>query len=227
MEEGKKKGKGEKVALVVFIVLFILSLGALGYGYCMYNDLNKEYDSMNNKCNELNKKYEEANKTIANQEEAINNTTSENDYDLFVKQMKESREKLANSKNISFYEPGDNGYITENGSFLKYGIDLTENGVLSVKKDGSNQKIEVAKDVLFYRLVYIGNGGYKSLCYVTEDGIAYTANVESALVDNTKIKLVKQKETKEIVNIISGSSMDGAQPFFVDINGKIYNYTYE
>ena len=38
---------------------------------------------------------------------------------------------------------------------------------------------------------------------------------------------IKQKEAKEIVNIISGgnSTTIGSYPFFIDINGNIYKYS--
>ena len=45
MEE-KKKGKGVKVFLVIFIILFVLSAGALGYGYMKYKEVNKNYSDL-------------------------------------------------------------------------------------------------------------------------------------------------------------------------------------
>ena len=57
MEE-KKKGKGVKVFLVIFIILFLLTAGALGYGYTKYKDLKTENTNLNTKYENTNKDLE-------------------------------------------------------------------------------------------------------------------------------------------------------------------------
>lgn len=237
--------KSKKIILVVLVILLLLSLGLLGFGYAKYTNINSKYDELDNKYNELDKKYSEVNskyseatKTIDNQNKTINENTGKNDYSLFVKKMKEERKRLANSKNLEV-DFSDAQSVVDG---TNYGIRLKEDGILYLVKGEKNKKKEIAKNVLFYRIVYIGNGGFKQLCYVTEDGSVYIANVEEAVAAKTSIKSVKQKDAKEIVNILPGSSGyverdnngkiiaaqgGGANPFFVDINGNIYMYQYE
>lgn len=243
--ESKSKNEINVKLIIIVAVLLMISLAFLGFGYAKYTNINNKYDELDNKYDELDKKYNEVNskyseaaKTIENQNKTISENAGKNDYSLFVKKMKEERKRLANSKNLEVNFSDARNDIDD----IDYGINLEDDGVLYVLIGEKNKKKVIAKNVLFYRLVNVGNGGYRKLCYVTEDGFVYVANIEEAISEKTSIKSVKQKEAKEIVNILPGSSNyvdrdnngnviardgGGANPFFVDINGNIYLYSFE
>lgn len=189
---------------VLFIIIIILLLGVLGFGGYKYMELEKDNDILINEnktiTEELNKQKEESEKASAT-----------NDYSSFVKKMKESRESLNNA--IGLGEMTSNPFINE--KIEKYGIGLTKTGELSVE----NKKI--ASNVLFYRAIFVGNGGFRGLFYVTEDGKVYIANVEESLYNKETIKIKEIKGVKEIVNIIPSGAEDGQDALFVDINGNI------
>jgi len=218
--------KKNKIIVTLLVIMIVLLVGIIGFGGYKYMELQKDNDKLTsenkNITEELNKQKEEK-------------TSATNDYSLFVKKMKEERQKLFNSEtlNVDFYESVST-YSNNKG----YGVNLTGDGVLQLII--GEKKTEVAKNVLLYRVVYLGNGAYKSLFYITEDGFVYVANVEEVVVGNGKLKSVKQKSAKEIVAIIPGGSGEiykdengktmespgAAHPFFVDINGNIYPYEY-
>ena len=223
--------KKNKIIVTLLVVIIVLLVGIIGFGGYKYMELQKDNDKLtnNNKTitEELNKQKEESEKAKTEQEKA----SSTNDYSLFVKQMKEERGRLSKSLDYTFNENIETYYYHKS-----YSVNLTEDGVLKLTIGSKN--ITVAENVILYRVVYLGNGAYRSLFYVTEEGYVYTANVEELVNGNTKsIKSVKQKEAKEIVAILPGGSgqksSDGsaidpgiAHPFFVDINGNIYPYVY-
>ena len=216
--ENKKGNKGLVVTLIIIIVLL---LGCLVFGGYKYMSLQKDNDNKAT-TEELNK-----------QNAQSGQVSTTNDYSLFVKQMKEERQKLFNSETskVDFWES-----ISTYAEGKSYAINMTGDGTLQLVIDEKNT--EIAKNVLLYRVAYLGNGAFKSLFYVTEDGSVYTANVEEVVSENVKLKSVKQKSAKEIVAIIPGGSGEtykdengktietpgAAHPFFVDINGKIYQY---
>ena len=193
--------------------------------------LDKEYD----KLKAQNKSVSEDLNKQKTENEQMKKESVINDYSLFVKKMKEERGKLFNSKtlNVNFGESART--YADNKDYY---IDLVSDGTLNLGINGKNT--EVANNVLLYRIVYLGNGAFKSLFYITEDGSVYTANVEEVVYSQAKLKSTKQKSAKEIVAIIPGGSGEvykdekgrtqsgpgAAHPFFVDINGNIYSYNY-
>lgn len=50
--------KGTKIALIIFIILFLLACLALGYGYTKYNKLDNDYKNLSIKYNDANRKLE-------------------------------------------------------------------------------------------------------------------------------------------------------------------------
>lgn len=231
MEEVKKK-KGNKGFVVFLIVLILLLLGCLGFGAYKYAELNNDYNELSidrkkvedelNKQKEDNKKITEASQT--------------NDYSVFVNKMKEERTKLFNTKDT------DNDFSDHLRTYAKnedYMIYLTKDGNLQLYID--NKKTDIDKNVILFRVVFTGNGAYKTLFYVKEDGNVYSANVEEVVNDHKKMIIKKQTKPSKIVSIMPGSSTDvvkdnngnvvqggggAAHPFFIDINGNIYSYEY-
>ncbi len=191
MEE--KKGLNEITVLLIIIIVSLI--GGLGYAYNKYTDLRGKYDNLENSSKESSEKVDKS-----------------NNYDLFVQQMKESREKLNGYTSMKEYTYN---WVLKDQLKNSYEIDLSRNGILLANKK------EVATNVLFYRVLYFGNGGFRALYYVTEEGKVYMANVEEAIIDNGTIKSTSIDNVEKVVNIIPGSSDSGYNPLFVDINGNI------
>ena len=191
MEEKKKVTNEITVLLIVIIISLI---GGLGYSYNKYNDVYSKYEALRSQTRPSEK------------------NENNNDYVLFVEKMKEERGKLNTYTSIKEYTYN---WILKDELKSGYEIDLGRNGILLV-----NNK-EVATNVLFYRVVYVGNGGYRNLYYVTEDGKVYQANVEEAIINNGAIKSTVINNLEKIVNIIPGGSDSGYSPLFIDIDGKI------
>ena len=93
--------------------------------------------------------------------------------------MKESRGKLNGYTSMKEYTYN---WVLKDQLKNGYEIDLSRTGILLANKK------EVATNVLFYRVLYFGNGGFRALYYVTEEGKVYMANVEEAIIDNGTIK---------------------------------------
>ena len=228
--EMKKQGMGLKVLVVILIIALLGSVGYICYDKLLSSKTSSDKET------ELNTKTENNSTTTETKEQTITKTS--NDYSLFVKKLKESRAALFNNqkKLISF---DDHENYDWSGDSLSYSVLLEKDGTLKLKYNDNERTL--ASNVILFRIVYLSNGGYKSLCYVTEDGFVYVVKVEAAIKGETDFKSVKQKSAKEIVSIIPGGSGDverddngeivvggggAAHPYFVDINGNIYPYEY-
>ena len=191
---------------VIFVIIIVLLLGIIGFGGYKYMNLQKDNDKLSgeNKAitEELNKQKEETEQAKTEQEKA----SATNDYSLFVKQLKTNRKSV--SERIKTW-----------GGEIIYLITLDSDGVL--KAGDQVSKKEVAKDVLFFRSAYYGNGGYQSLYYVTEDGKAYKADVEYGIVNKETFKTQIVKGVSDVVNIIASNDVGTGSVAFVDINGNI------
>ena len=166
-----------------------------------------------------NDKLVDENKSITEKAEKESST---NNYSLFVKNFKQSTQTYLSKSKDLFY--GENVKGLED---TYYWVMLTKDGELSVSTTTSNkEEYKVADKVILYKIVHIGNGGFKYLCYVTEDGAAYVANTDEAMFYKKTINSKKQTKAKEIVDIISVSMEDGMEAAFVDIDGNIYPFEY-
>ena len=217
--------KNNKVIIVLLVIVIILMMGIIGFGGYKYMNLQSD----NNKLTDENKTItEELNKQKEATEEAKKDAST-NDYSLFVKKMKEEREKFYNTKGntVSFNETVS-GYDHSNSNYSScYTLNLKKDGTLSFYLCIESSPQEIAKNVLFYRVVELE--GKESLFYVTEDGLVYNVDTHKLFQKgmygkNVNITAFKQKSAKEIVNIIPGGDSNGACPYFVDINGNIYQY---
>ena len=125
-------------------------------------------------------------------------------------------------------------YNSANGDIGYYSVLLTDDGKLSVSYDKDSLKkydTTIDSNVLFYELVNFGNGGYKTLLYVKEDGRLYNASVEyDVYSENKKAVGSLYGDYKDIVLIRQVGRLDksdGVTTGFkdlelVDINGNTY-----
>ncbi len=188
-----------KVVVTLLVIVIILLIGILGFGGYKYMNLQKDNDKLSGENKTITEK-------LNKQKEEIEKASATNDYSLFVKQLKTNRKSV--SERIKTW-----------GGEIIYLITLDSDGVL--KAGDQVSKKEVAKDVLFFRSAYYGNGGYQSLYYVTEDGKAYKADVEYGIVNKEAFKPQIVKGVSDVVNIIASNDVGTGSVAFVDINGNI------
>lgn len=194
--------------LIVIIILVVLLLGLGGYIY---------YDKIKN--NEIIKKNNDNNTTV-----------SLNKFNTFAKTLKENRMKQSEKDKQKGLTIGGNRYSLRDENVFGYIIKLDYDGTLSVEY--SNKKYKkyntiIDTNVLFYEMIYVGNGGYKDIFYVKDNGKLYTASVELDPFNENKIATAKeQKEYKNIVRINQEFINEEETGFYdivlVDINGNIY-----
>ena len=121
-----------------------------------------------------------------------------------------------NKSSDSYYFKSTNMYTLEITSDLK---------LLYVVPSGSGPDYsKVADDVVSYFNIYVGNGGYHTLYFITTDGTLHSANVDEVLNEGKQL-VVKDLEYKNIVEVkggIEGNEHTGSHmPIFVDIEGNL------
>jgi len=122
-----------------------------------------------------------------------------------------------------------------------YELSLNKDGDLIVNFSQSDlidrygNSVVLAHNVLLFNSVNVGNGGMKVLYFVKEDGTVSSINLEQQLEVKGDFNVTDNVGNfKDIINIISSSidlnnaeiSDSTVQPFFIDINGKIFTLNY-
>ena len=91
--------------------------------------------------------------------------------------------------------------------------------ITTAEVDGLEDSV-IANNVVSYYVIRVGNGGFNSIYYITTEGKVYSANVELAMYNKTKLEIKEVDSVKNIVEIKNGNSIVGF-PIFVDIDGNI------
>ena len=209
----EKKNTG---LIITIVVLVVLLLGLFGY-VCydkFYLDKKDDASKVDNKTNE--------------------NVNTTDNFKVFAKKLKANRVKQMQEDSKNNISTNADVYTSANSDIGYYSILLTDDGTLSVSYDNKNLKkydTTIDSNVLFYELVNFGNGGYKTLLYVKEDGRLYSASVEyDVYSENKKAVGSLYGDYKDIVLIRQVSRLDktdGVTTGFkdlelVDINGNTY-----
>ena len=219
MEE-KKKGKGVKVFLVIFIILFVLAAGALGYGYTKYKDLKNENTNLNTKYEEINNQLNNANKNLeenSNKVEETANTTKE-EYHNYVSGYDFSIYA------IGYYE----SVIAYKGKM--YLVDVGD-----VFADGSSNVI--VSTTMIKKGLKAGKYGFGYKVKTTEeDGESYTelnwkacSKKDDSYCDNYVMDLgISESEVNRVVIQGAPGATDARQyPMIVKKDGSVYRVLYE
>ena len=205
----EKKNTGLIITIVVLVVL-LLGLG----GYVCYD---KFY---------LDKNGDDVSK--------VDNKNNDNSFDVYAKALKANKVKKMQDDSKNNISTNADVYNSANGDIGYYSVLLTDDGKLSVSYDKDSLKkydTTIDSNVLFYELVNFGNGGYKTLLYVKEDGRLYNASVEyDVYSENKKAVGSLYGDYKDIVLIRQVGRLDksdGVTTGFkdlelVDINGNTY-----
>ncbi len=221
MENKNKK----YIVLVAILMILVLGLG----GFIVYDKVLKEDKTTNN---------ENSNSENSNNENTNVSETS-NPFELFRNNLiQERNEKFDESKDRSLsYSLNEK---TAMGNYF-YELSLNKDGDLIVNFSQSDlidrygNSVVLAHNVLLFNSVNVGNGGMKVLYFVKEDGTVSSINLEQQLEVKGDFNVTDNVGNfKDIINIISSSidlnnaeiSDSTVQPFFIDINGKIFTLNY-
>lgn len=145
---------------------------------------------------------------------------------------KEYVNNLAKSIEENYSESGDGKALKINEDYYTSGItNETYRIYVTGKKElylnyinSEDPSKKLADNVVKYYNVYVGNGGYRMIYYITTEGKLYSIDVESI---GTELKEPKELDKKNIVEVREGLSTDengiGARtPIFIDIDGNLY-----
>ena len=152
-------------------------------------------DYINNLADSIKKNY------VGDYKSVVNNTADEYKY---------------NKSSDSYYFKSTNMYTLEITSDLKLLYVIPSGNGLDYSK--------VADDVVSYFNIFVGNGGYHTLYFITTDGTLHSANVDEVLNEGKQL-VVKNLEYKNIVEVkggIAGNEHTASHmPIFVDIDGNL------
>ena len=221
MENKNKK----YIVLVAILMILVLGLGS----FIVYDKVLKEDKTTNN---------ENSNSENSNNEN-INVSETSNPFELFRNNLiQERNEKFDESKDRSLsYSLNEK---TAMGNYF-YELSLNKDGDLIVNFSQSDlidrygNSVVLAHNVLLFNSVNVGNGGMKVLYFVKEDGTVSSINLEQQLEVKGDFNVTDNVGNfKDIINIIPSSidlnnaeiSDSTVQPFFIDINGKIFTLNY-
>lgn len=221
MENKNKK----YIVLVAILMILVLGLGS----FIVYDKVLKEDKTTNN---------ENSNSENSNNENTNVSETS-NPFELFRNNLiQERNEKFDESKDRSLsYSLNEK---TAMGNYF-YELSLNKDGDLIVNFSQSDlidrygNSVVLAHNVLLFNSVNVGNGGMKVLYFVKEDGTVSSINLEQQLEVKGDFNVTDNVGNfKDIINIIPSSidlnnaeiSDSTVQPFFIDINGKIFTLNY-
>ena len=143
-------------------------------------------------------------------------------YSNYLIKLKNNLEKVYNENDAEVR-------ISSKSDMLDYyDFTLTKDGILllSISKNEFKSKYtnyEVSKDVLKMFLVNIGNGGYKNLYFIKEDGTLNSLCVDCIANNQYEIKQLNYNNIINVVNSSFSKSKSGAyQPLFIDIEGNVF-----
>lgn len=191
--------------LMYIIIILIIILMGIG-GILVYNDKDNECDVNNN---------------IIENEVVEENKDNKNEvvYKNYVENFKLNRNQTINRiDDVSINDKlGISSLrISNNGDAFLY---LDNSDLIS--KYGRNYK--VMSNVLTADVLEFGNGGFRSIIFIKEDG-SLTAIDSSLLINNKEIKLIDYfGNIKNIIDIIQTSDSEQMTITAIDIYGNAYN----
>lgn len=162
MEEQVEKKKSLKALLVTFIILFLLSLGALGYGYVKYKDLDNNYKN-------INTKYENTSKELKNTKSELEKINKEI----------EDTEKKEDESYSSQYD-----YRLKDISCELDGNTCTK--ILKVKYNGKNHNIKVVQNLKKSKKPIYNQGDEDDSVSVYAYDVTYKVYEDDTLIDSVK-----------------------------------------
>lgn len=192
--------------LVVLLTIFVMLTLGLG-GYIVYDKVLSEDEILVDK--------------IEDEKKGI---TADEIYKNYLDNLKENIQENYGIKDDTYLYNNINeisDYFNNN-----YEIELNENLELILNYGDKFRDYKISNDVVDFFNIYVGNGGFKQLYFITSNGELYSADIEISISDNKKIEINKVNK-KNIISVIEGLQGDieggGASvPIFIDIEGNMY-----
>jgi len=201
MNNNNPSPKSNNAVLIVIIAIVLFAAGILVGKYILTTTESNKEENTNIK----------ENTNITD-----DSTTTE------VDKYAEYLESLSNSitKTYTEHTYAMDNYFNEMFS-LKYTIAMNQNKGLFLNG------YKIASNVLKYYVIPFGNGGYKSLYYITTEGKLFKSEHEEYLNEDKNDINTQELDYKNIVEIIPGIySTDGLaktySPIFIDVDGNMF-----
>ena len=215
MAENKRSCKGLVITLVIFMVAFA-TFAALLFTGVVKSPLVK-----------WEKKTVEKTSTRTDDDTKKSSTTektADERYKEYITNLAASIKKNYVSDHVipeGGYESNDH-YNSErfgNASQGFYAVGVTSNLEL-VYSFNDKKDVKIADNVVSFYTIFVGNGGMKTLYYITTDGVIHSANLEMHLYNGDELK-INDLEYKNIVEVKTGATYSASVPIFIDIDGNV------
>ncbi|MBR3116702.1 MAG: hypothetical protein IKF36_02365 [Bacilli bacterium] len=216
MEKPKKKTN------ILAIILGVILVAVTTFGVLLYTGVVKSPMVKEKDCTETTTKKDDTKKT-----DTKTDTTKSADerYKEYITNLAASIKE----NYISDHKIDEGGYETSDkynsqrifggSDRVGYGVAIKSNLELVYSYQTTDER-HIADNVVSFYPVYVGNGGYKTLYYITTDGVVHSANLELHLFDNQDLKIT-DLDYKNIIEVKSGTTYSAAVPIFVDIDGNV------
>ena len=222
----KKRGNGVKKNIcIVVLLLFVLGLG----GYLCYDKLLKKENKNNDNLTEEKISIDDRYKNfIDNYKSYI--AKEQNEVGECVKDETCAPDAYFLTKYFSCRTDDETEFSAASGSCNQFGSNydvVLKNGKLTVNYKDEELKATfgkeylIAKDVWNFEMIYIGNGGFRQLYFIKEDGTVGMADIELGAISKN-IEITSVENMKNITNILEETTGGASGPIFIDIDGKIY-----
>jgi len=194
------------ILIAFMIILVFIVLGLLGY--IVYDKVILDDNDTNiSNVDKGNNVELSADELYANYLKKLKNNLNEvyKEYDA----------EVSIDSNSYVWDKGYNFTITKDGRLL-----MT---LLPEEYEEKYNNYELSKNVLQMFLVETGNGGYKTLYFIKEDGSLNSFCIECISNDKFEIKKEKYKNIVNVVETLFDLTYSGAYgPVFIDIKGNTY-----
>ena len=205
-----EKEKRGNFCYIFLIIILLLVIGACIF--LIYNQNKKMeefYDEQDKIC--LTCECDEENKT--NQEE----TSDDEQFKEYALKMIEGRSKYKDWEGSEQSETVYPFASSDTSNF--YTVSLLADGTLKIYFSSSKESKTVSTNVLSFYVIYEGNGGWKYIYAIKEDGTVTKVDANQNLIvqDN-------YNNLKNIIQVLPGTYNDYSgvgHAIFVDINGNI------
>ena len=203
----KEKTNSGLIVLVLILAIIIICLGAF-----IFLDKTNTDETQENNTTKIQAQLKE---------ETNNNLSADEQYKIYLNSLKTNIQKeLEKDSEISLST--DSMYI-DGGFTFRINKDLDLYMSLSDSKYKTKyDDYKIDNNVLTMSVIYTGNGGFKSLYYITLDGKVKNVCLDCIQSDELTIK---EEKHKNIIEIVQGnynvSTSTASKPLFIDINGNI------
>ncbi len=215
----------KKNICIIVLLLCVIGLG----GYLSYDKLLKKENKNNDNLTEEKISIDDRYKNFIDNYKAYI-AREQNEVDECDKDETCAPDAYFLTKYFSCRTDDETEFSAANDSCNQFGSNydvVLENGRLTVNYKDEELKATfgkeylIANDVWNFEMIYIGNGGFRQLYFIKEDGTVGMADIELGAI-NKNIEITSVENMKNITNILEETTGGASGPIFIDIDGKIY-----